>query len=95
MTPKTASTPAHPSDAARALPGLPADQEIERMVRELEARHGLYAASVARFIAEFNEQNGRAQQSVSWQRVCSGIEARTLDRIRQREQRPIVKIRYN
>jgi hypothetical protein len=65
------------------------------MVRELEARHGLYAASVARFIADFNEQNGRVQQSLSWRRVCDGIEARTLDRLRQAKLPLQVKIRLH
>jgi hypothetical protein len=55
--------------------------EIDRVACELEGRHGPWAASIARFIADYNEQNGRKGQSLSWRSVCDAIEARTLARL--------------
>lgn len=65
--------------------------EIKRVALELEGRHGPRAASVARFIAELNEQQGHTGQSLSWRTVCDTIEARTLERIRNTAERTLAR----
>lgn len=65
----------HPETEASPTP-----REAELMVELLEARHGIYAESVADFFRLYNEQSGKPGKACAWALLSERI-------VRRREAR--------
>jgi hypothetical protein len=55
----------------------PTPREVDQMAAVLEGRHGVLAAQVADFFADFNERHGDAGRAWAWTVVGEHIRRRT------------------